>query len=365
MDGENKVVFNGADDNASGTAAIIELGRWLVANKDLLKRSVILVAFDGEEAGLIGSTYMVYKNQIPINKVKIMFSLDMVGMLSKYGGIDLFGNSTLQSGALFMNELAAKHGIKVKKQGKRVQGKTDTAPFGYKGIPAVHVFTSTVSPYHKPEDDAHLLDYEGMVSITNFMTDVVVELSTRETLMPNRRFVAKMQDKWYSPDFGFNVGFGNSHHNYKSDFFIGKEVFAAQAGFFMQVKFTKTLSLQPELIYRTVGSKHADGELRTHEVTVPVNLRARLIPKAKSGLTPDLFVVVGPYYSHKFSGKVGKNEMNFQNTFYEDEKGIQYGIGFEMMRIQMVSSIQRSLTSIDRTKNVIPISYTFNIGFKF
>jgi hypothetical protein len=363
--GDKKVVYNGADDNASGTAALIELGRWLASNSHQLKRSVILVAFDGEESGLIGSSYLVKKNQIPVDKVKMMFSMDMVGMFKQYGGLDLVGNTTLKGGEEIFNPIAQNHGINIRKQGNRAERQTDTAPFGLKAIPVVHVFTSTVSPYHQPGDDAHLLDYDGMVTITNFMADVVVNLSNQQVLKPNSLYVARTTGKWYIPVFGLRLGAGNSNHVYPNEFYDGKQIFAAQAGLFMQVKLGQRFSLQPEVLYRTAGSEHASGVMRTHEVVTPVNLRLNLISHAENMTTPDLFVLLGPYYSYKFYGKSGGNELDYKNQFYKDEKGIQYGIGIEMAGFQMVSTVQHSLTSIERGAKVMPRAYTFSFGYVF
>ncbi len=359
-----KVVYNGADDNASGTATLIELGRWLVNNKNKLKRSVILIAFDGEEAGLIGSTHMVTNHVIPIEKVQVMFSMDMVGMLSTYGGIDMKGNKTIANGNEILNSIASKHGISVKKQGRNFEKQTDTAPFGSQGIPAVHIFTSTISPYHKPEDDANLLDYKGIAKIGDFMIDAVSALSNMDKLKPDRRFLAQSQSKWYSPKLGVRISAGNSNHLYKKEFYVGKQIFAAQAGFFTQVNLTKIVSLQPEVLYRTAGSEHPNGILRTHEIIVPVNIRLSLIPK-KGGMSPDLFVLVGPYYSHKFLAKVGGDNLDFTNSYWNNEKGLQFGIGIEMMGIHIVSTAQRSFTSIDRNSKVLPSSYTVGVGFVF
>ena len=89
--GGDTVVYNGADDNASGTATIIEIGRNMAANQGSLGRSIIIVAFDGEESGLIGSTHFVESSMVPPDKIKLMFSLDMVGMYKAHNGLDLVG----------------------------------------------------------------------------------------------------------------------------------------------------------------------------------------------------------------------------------------------------------------------------------
>ena len=89
------IVWNGADDNASGTATLIELGRNLATSQESLGRSVILVAFDGEESGLLGSHQILDDAVLPPHKVKLMFSLDMVGMYEAHGGLDMKGINLL------------------------------------------------------------------------------------------------------------------------------------------------------------------------------------------------------------------------------------------------------------------------------
>ncbi|HPV57393.1 MAG TPA: M20/M25/M40 family metallo-hydrolase, partial [Tenuifilaceae bacterium] len=348
-----KIVYNGADDNASGTATVIELGRWLAKNRHLLKRSVILIAFDGEEAGLIGSNYLVKSEQIPVDKVKAMFSLDMTGMLSEYGGIDLVGNATLDNGATLLTDLAAKHSITVKNDGKNIEGQTDTAPFGKKGIPSVHVFTSTVSPYHQPEDDANLLDYDGMVKIAEFMTDVIVQLSSAETLTPDKQFLASVSGNGVRFKAGFRLGIGAANHNYQDEFFYSKSVFAFNAGLFSQIRFSKKFSVQPELLYQSVGGKYANGTIRTHEITVPLNFRLRLFSVMDDIVENQSYIFVGPYYSYRFAGKADGEKMDFDNNFYKEDFGIQYGIGFELMKTQLQITGAFSIKSLTRDSNVM------------
>jgi hypothetical protein len=363
--GDKTVVYNGADDNASGTATVIELGRWLANNKSKLKRSVILVAFDGEESGLIGSSQMVRNNIVPVDKIKMMFSLDMVGMLSTYGGIDLVGNATLRGGTELLNGIAAKYGIDVKLQGRNIEQQTDTSPFGQKGIPSVHVFTSTVSPYHKPEDDADLLDYNGIATIANFMIETVTTLSSKDELKANRLFVAKETGKGLWASAGFSIGAGTAYHDYSNNFYSGKPVLAANAGLFAKIRFTKRLSLQPEVMYRTVGSEHATGTLRTHEVTIPVNIRFRLTTTNGGMLTPDMFLLIGPYYSYRFYGSLNKQDMDFTNTFSNQEKGLNYGIGIGMMKMNMIFSTQNAFTSIDKNSKLMQSYSSFSIYYTF
>lgn len=155
---DRSTFYPGADDNASGVATLIELAKHFGQLENKPKRSLLFIAFDAEESGLLGSKHFV-KNLDPgtLAHIKAMFSFDMVGMLEANKGLDLKGIGTLVNGP----ETAKKHAsdLKVLNTSKEIEDRTDTEPFGSKGIPAIHVFTGSKSPYHKPEDKADLLDY--------------------------------------------------------------------------------------------------------------------------------------------------------------------------------------------------------------
>ncbi|HPD95545.1 MAG: M28 family peptidase [Bacteroidales bacterium] len=360
---DSMVVYNGADDNASGTASIIEIGRWLVQHRSELKRSVIIVAFDGEEAGLIGSTYIVNNNVLPLQKIKVMFSLDMVGMLKKYEGIDLVGDGTITDGKQFFDEIAKAHGIDVKKQGRSVEQQTDTAPFGSKGIPSIHVFTSTVSPYHRPQDDANLIDYNGMAIIADFVADATLNLSQRPEIVPDRKFLVQAKGKVIN--WGAIAGVGCSMDDYSDEFYNSKDHFTASVGLYARLKISSKLSLTPEVLYHTHGSDHQYGNLRTHEITIPVNVEFTLSRQANSMLNPSFFIFGGGYYSYRFSGKVGSNSMDFEDSFRREDYGYQFGLGFDVWKFRFKLSTYKSVQSLNRTQNIYPMGSLFSIGVLF
>ncbi|MEW5845854.1 MAG: M28 family peptidase [Bacteroidota bacterium] len=359
---DQPVVYNGADDNASGVASVIEIGRWLVQNKENLKRSVILVAFDGEEAGLIGSNYLVSQRILPVDSIKFMFSLDMVGMLQQYGGIDLVGNKTLSHGDEFFAQLAAKHGIVVKKSGRKIEMQTDTHPFGKVGIPAVHVFTSTVSPYHKPEDDADKLDYDGMARIANFVTDATIQLSNADAVKPDAQFAAKKSSRF---SVGFQLGVGNTYHEYKNEFYNSKEGFSFNAGLSSLIGLSRSLDLQINALYQTTGTEHRYGSLRTHEVMIPVNLLLYLGGKKQQMLAPNLYLMGGGYYSYRFAGKIGDGSFDVNENMRKENYGFQVGAGFRVMGVNFQFVRQVALKSIERDYNIIPSTFMFSMGFTF
>lgn len=364
MENGQPVVYNGADDNASGVASVIEIGRWLAQNKGNLKRSVILVAFDGEEAGLVGSTYLVSQRILPVDSIKFMFSLDMVGMLQKYGGIDLVGNKILSHGDEFFAQLAAKHDIKVKKSGRKIEMQTDTQPFGKVGIPAVHVFTSTVSPYHKPEDDADKLDYDGMARIANFVADATMQLSNADAVKPDARFASKnLGSGRFS--LGYQFGIGNTYHDYKDEFYNSKEGFSFNAGLSSVIGLSKSLDLQINALYQTTATEHRYGSLRTHEVMIPVNILLYLGGKKQQMLSPNLYLMGGGYYSYRFAGKIGDGSFDVEKNIRKENYGFQVGVGFRVMSVNFQFVRQVALKSIEHDYNIIPSTFVFSMGFNF
>jgi hypothetical protein len=361
------VVYNGADDNASGTASIIEIGRSLVEKRDSLGRSVVIVAFDGEESGLIGSTRFVKDTLVPLHKIKLMFSLDMVGMYDAHEGVDLHGVNRLDRADLLTGDLARTHQLAIRKANGRIGQRTDTAPFGNIGIPAIHVFTGSESPYHKPEDVAGKLDYEGMASIANYIEDATAQLSNMEKISdwpgPGEGEMAT-GPKTFRAGVRINAGSGN--HIYKDEFYDGKSIFAFETGVFTNIRLTKTLSLQPEILYETKGSQHEEGKYRTHAVTVPVSLQFGSPEQA----TVRTFIQVGGYYSYHFGGKLGDGSIDYKEVFTPHEFGFTYGIGIEVMNVQMGFYGQRGLSSILQQSDlspsdILPQNFYFMLGFIF
>lgn len=360
------VIYNGADDNASGTASIIEIGRNLVRDKESLGRSIIIVAFDGEESGLIGSKQFLTEGLVPHEKIKAMFSLDMVGMYEAHGGLDLKGINLLSDAERITGEQATKYNIKIKKANGRIEQRTDSAPFGGAGIPAVAPHTGSESPYHKPEDRAELLDYNGMALIANYITDVTLELSNTEKVSDMRATVEQKEDMSGQKIFhtGLRINLGSGKHNYPGEFYKGKSVFSAEAGLFASIRATDFLTIQPEVLYETNGSQHADGTFRTHSLTTPLNL---LITTPESGGVRTYFLI-GGYYCYHFGGKVGDLKIDFQDEYVNQEYGMTYGFGLEIMNVQMGLNIQKGLTGLihDSDANVMrQENIYFSLGFTF
>ncbi len=167
---EVRAVHNGADDNASGVAALLEIARQLAAKPP--KRSVLFVAFGAEEMGLLGSSYLIQNFPLPKDWVVAMVNLDMVGRPKKGPSLTLGGYGTAQEWAELIPRLNRKHRLKLTTSAGGY-GASDHSSFYSAGIPVLFFFTGAHEDYHKPSDDAEKLNYPGFAKVVQFATDTV------------------------------------------------------------------------------------------------------------------------------------------------------------------------------------------------
>ncbi|MEN8227228.1 MAG: M28 family peptidase [Bacteroidota bacterium] len=360
------VVYNGADDNASGTASIIEIGRNLASQKESLGRSVIIVAFDGEESGLIGSNHFLKDSIVQPEQIKLMFSLDMVGMYEARGGLDMVGVKLLNDSEEVTGTLASKYNITILKANATIGQRTDTAPFGEIGIPAIHTYTGSESPYHKPEDVAEALDYEGMAMVANYISATTHYLSSVENLSDMKGPQDGQADlsgkKVFRP--GVRLNMGTSHHKYREEFYEGKSMFSAKAGVFTTIRISSFLAIQPEVLYETKGSQHIDGKFRTHSITAPLNLR---ISSPENEMV-QTYMLVGGYYSYHFGGKIDDTNIDFQDVYQNQEFGLSYGFGLQVMNVQVGMTIWKGVSSILQDPASGSVTYdgiSLSLGYVF
>ena len=173
-------IHNGADDNASGVAMMLELMRKIKSSKKLKKYNYLFIAFTGEEQGLIGSKYFVNNPTINLKKVRFMLNFDMVGRLDSIKKTMLVygvGTSPVWKNALQkLITDSAQVKIKTSESGT---GSSDHTNFYNQNIPVLHFFTGQHQDYHMPTDDEHLINYHGMY----LGYDIVIKLlkNTRKT----------------------------------------------------------------------------------------------------------------------------------------------------------------------------------------
>lgn len=164
-------VHNGADDNASGTAALIELARRLAARPEPPPRRIVFLAFTGEERGLLGSAHYVKEPIFPLESTVAMINMDMVGRLQD-NRLTVFGTGTSPAWNDWLDKFATEETLELAKKPEGF-GPSDHASFYPHSIPVLHLFTGTHSDYHRPSDDWDKLNYEGMVQILELVEQLV------------------------------------------------------------------------------------------------------------------------------------------------------------------------------------------------
>lgn len=168
-----QLIHNGADDNASGTAAMIELARLMKASK-LKSSNYVFIAFSAEELGLNGSKYFTEHPTVNLSSVNFMVNMDMVGRLndsSKSLTVGGYGTSPVWSEVMKTAASQKYFNIRYDSSGS---GPSDHTSFYRKDIPVLFLFTHTHSDYHRPSDDADKINYLGEVQIVKFVEGVVV-----------------------------------------------------------------------------------------------------------------------------------------------------------------------------------------------
>lgn len=165
------LVHNGADDNASGIAALIELSRLLKKSK-YKTNNYLFIAFSGEELGLFGSKYFVEHPTIDLSMANFMINMDMVGRLNENKILTIGGYGTSTTWQQLFNSLDKNKNIIVKFDSSGT-GPSDHTSFYKKNIPVLFFFTGIHSDYHKPTDDADKINYTGENYIVHYIYKII------------------------------------------------------------------------------------------------------------------------------------------------------------------------------------------------
>jgi len=174
-------IHNGADDNASGVAGVIEMARYFANNKKKERYNFLIITFSGEELGLFGSKYFTEHPTLDLSKVNYMINLDMVGRLDPVTkSLAVSGTGT---SSIWENELkklsSEKLNIKTDSAGV---GPSDHTSFYLKNIPVLHFFTGSHSDYHKPSDDWGKINYAGEKQVLELIIKLIEDLDSTPRL---------------------------------------------------------------------------------------------------------------------------------------------------------------------------------------
>lgn len=172
MNGEPALHYS-ADDNASGTAGLFYLARELAENRP--QSSVLIIAFSGEELGLIGSNHFVDEMEISPDSVLAMINLDMIGRLENYK-LDIFGTGTSSQWEEILASVEADSLEITTTPGG--MGSSDHASFYRADIPVLHYYTGTHAQYHRETDTADLINFSGMERVLEHVESVVRTLDS-------------------------------------------------------------------------------------------------------------------------------------------------------------------------------------------
>ena len=166
-----KAIHNGADDNASGTAVMLDLASKLKDKNT--SNNYLFMAFSGEEMGLLGSNYFVKNPTIDTKAVSYMINMDMVGRLKQDTTLAVYGTGT----SPIFKQVLKSHNNKFKLiENESGVGPSDHTSFYLADIPVLHFFTGQHEDYHKPGDDSEKLNYTGMETISEYIFDVISDL---------------------------------------------------------------------------------------------------------------------------------------------------------------------------------------------
>ena len=180
-----KKVHNGADDNASGTAALLELAYFFQNNKKKEKYNFLFIAFSAEEKGLLGSKYFVENPTLALGDINYVLNMDMIGRMEEKMpltiegiGSSLMWENTLKETTCNAFPLTLK---------KRENGPSDHAPFYEVGIPVLHFWTGKHDDYHLPSDDASKINFDAESQIISFINAFILQMDEKPQVLFHSR----------------------------------------------------------------------------------------------------------------------------------------------------------------------------------
>ena len=314
-------IHHGADDNASGVAALIELARMFSSQNPKPRRTIVFIAFSGEEEGLIGSNYYVNHPVAPLTNTVAMINMDMVGRLKEkkliVGGVGtaqewrsmIDSDNSIQSLAVSVNAPVAGAAnvsmnlpIVVGANGRPVvsidptkrfdltlnedgYGPSDHSSFYAKQIPVLFFWTGTHDDYHKPSDTADKINYEGEARIVSFVERLVRELDKSDK-RPTYT-VAKSESQGRSTGFRVYLGtipnYADSNDGLKLDG-VRDDSPAAKAGLRAGDKIVKMAGREVKNVYDytyALGEMKAGQEYEVEIIRDAQRLTLRITPAAR------------------------------------------------------------------------------------
>ena len=203
-------IHNGADDNASGVAGVLEMARYYAKNGVKESHNFLFICFSAEELGLLGSKYYSNNPTIDLSKVNLMLNFDMIGRFDAAKAITVGGWGTSPTWGQVVPLVMEREKMLFKIDSAGA-GASDHTSFYVKKIPVLFFFTGVHGDYHKPSDDTQLINFEGEAKILNAVTGIINDvdklpnrLEYRETAMPMARNMSFKVTMGLLLDYSFN-----------------------------------------------------------------------------------------------------------------------------------------------------------------
>lgn len=377
---KNGEVYNGADDNASGSACLIEIARQLLAKRGQLKRSVYICAFDAEEMGLYGSKAFVdyLKTNGITDRVKLMMSVDMVGWYKANGSLILEGTGTIADGKELTDPAAL--GVDIKLHPKSFETSlltaTDTEPFAKEGIPTLAVTTGLKSPYHKPQDDADLIDYDGLSLVADYITALTAAAANRDGQLASGKVASKHNSNRSRFGVGLSVGYNTSHLTFPGSAIVGKSNCGFTGGLMLQYDFSRNFGIHADVLYTYTQCPYPDVadpfgpgySMMQHAVTVPLMLQ--WCPEMLMNM---YYFNLGGFYSRVLDGGFYSPNTTPGGPAYSasaNQWGIAWGFGLRVAyHWQMDFSYYYQLNDLFNTSTGLPKAhknmFSLTLGYYF
>ena len=171
-------IHHGADDNASGTAGVLELAKLISANKQAFKRSILLMTFSGEELGLFGSNHFVNNPTVPLASIAAMINMDMIGRLSNRP-LNVMGTGTSPDFLGWVTDANKAVGLNLAFSSGGHEG-SDHVSFNGKRIPTLFFFSGLHSDYHRPTDTADKIDGKGAIQVLSLVAGTLESIANAQ-----------------------------------------------------------------------------------------------------------------------------------------------------------------------------------------
>jgi len=294
-------------------------------------------------------------------------SIDMVGWYEKSGALKVEGVGTIEKGKENMLALAQKNDIalRFKKFENEIFTATDTQGFAENGIATLAITTGTKSPYHKPEDDADLIDYKGLDKICGFLSDLSNSYATDPSFKPSGKVAAKHSSRRFR--IGITAGIGSASINFPDAAFKTNTAFSYEAGLSAEFKFNKSLLLRADGLYETARSQFpvesnlygAKGKFKQTAVCVPAYL-------ILNNSTIGGFVGLGGFYRRVLDTEYS-NKVTLPYAVDDNQYGLAFTFGISANYLDLSFNFRNNLKGMfaDNTPKGKLSVFSFSLTRKF